>query len=190
MDQKQLLRLTEIICEKSYKEGSFTLASGQKSDYYIDLKATTLDPEGAFLIGSLTLDLLKEHKLAVEAVGGLTLGADPIATSVSLVGFLRKMHLSAFIVRKEAKSHGTSKYIEGVENLRKNSPLLILEDVVTTGASSVKAIERLRDEGFHPVAVVTVVDRQQNAEAVFSKMGIPLYSLLTIDALKKYLKKN
>lgn len=177
-------RLRQLILKLSYREGDFTLSSGQKSSYYIDLKATTLHPEGATLLGELAVQLLLRESIAVEGVGGLTLGADPIATAVSMAAYQRGFHWPAFIVRKEPKSHGTSRYIEGEENLRKVSPLLVVEDVVTTGASSIKAVDRLHEQGYHPVAIFGIVDREQGGGAAVEKAGLRLFSLFTIRDLK------
>lgn len=181
MDKKQ--KLLQIIRERSYREGDFTLASGQKSRFYIDLKATTLHPEGALLIGQLAVEEMRKQGIELDAVGGLTLGADPIATSVSLAAHAAGIFWPAFIVRKEPKGHGTSRYIEGVENLKLGAKVLVLEDVVTTGGSSVKAIERLREAGYEPLAVLTVVDREQGGKAVFERLGIRFHSLFKMSDL-------
>lgn len=187
MNSKQT-KLLELIRKKSYREGDFTLASGQKSKFYIDMKATTLDPEGAVLIGELAIAACREAGLAgkdgIQAVGGLTLGADPIATAVSIASFHEKLHWPAYIVRKESKGHGTERYVEGVENLPKGARCLVLEDVVTTGGSSIKAIERLRAEGFNPIAVLTVVDREQGGAEKFREMGMKYVALVTLSQLK------
>ncbi len=165
----------------SYREGDFTLASGQKSRFYVDLKNTTLHPEGVSRIAELALDLLETRsELRIEAVGGLTLGADPLATAISLEAHRRGQVWPAFLVRKEAKGHGTGKYIEGVENLRAGARVLVLEDVVTTGGSSLQAVERLREAGFLPVAALTVVDREQGGAEKLLAQGIELLRLLTI----------
>jgi orotate phosphoribosyltransferase len=180
MDQKPLTELTRIIREQSYKKGDFTLSSGKKSSFYIDLKATTLHPDGAYWIGEAATDLILREKLPISAVGGLTLGADPIATAISLAGRARGWRWPAFIVRKESKGHGTSQYIEGTENLSPGASVLVLEDVVTTGASSLKAVERLREAGFNPLATLTIVDRQEGGEEQIRKAGLEFYSLVKI----------
>lgn len=179
-----LEKLIGLIREKSYREGDFTLASGKKSAFYIDLKATTLHPEGAWLIGKLSVELMKQCPLEIEGVGGLTLGADPLATAVSLASREAGLAWPAFIVRKEPKDHGIARYIEGTENLRAGASLLVIEDVVTTGGSSLKAIERLREAGYNPVAVLTVVDREQGGGEVFKKAGVEFFSLATISQIK------
>ncbi len=182
---QHLVRLIELIREKSYREGDFTLASGKKSKFYIDLKPTTLSSEGAFLIGELAVELILSEGLEVEAVGGMTLGADPLATAVSLATRGRLgSGVPAYIVRKEPKDHGTARFIEGVENLRSGAKLLVLEDVVTTGGSSLKAIERLREAGYEPTSVLTIVDREQGGREAFEKAGVRFFSLIKISQLK------
>ncbi len=173
-------KLAHWVKKLSYREGDFTLASGKKSTFYIDLKATTLHPEGARLVGALAVEEAKRAGLEIEGVGGLTLGADPIATAVSLAALERGEFWPAFIVRKEPKDHGTARYIEGTENLKPGARLLIVEDVVTTGGSSVKAIERVREAGYVAAAVVTIVDREQGGEAAFAAIGVPMIRLLTL----------
>lgn len=177
-------RLIQIIRDRSYREGDFTLASGKKSSFYIDLKATTLHPEGAYLIGKYAVEILSRSGLKIDAVGGLTLGADPIATAVSLSAFQGGLHWPAFIVRKEPKSHGTARYLEGTENLKPGASVVILEDVVTTGGSSLKAIDRLSEAGYHPIAVLTVVDREEGGRAVFLNRGLSFFSLIQRSELK------
>lgn len=187
MDSKTLAlknELIQFIRKQSYREGDFTLASGKKSTFYIDLKATTLHPKGADLIGKLALAFIRERGLQVKAVGGLTLGADPIATAVSLACYHEGVTLPAFIVRKEPKAHGTSQYIEGTENLESHAEVLVLEDVVTTGGSGMKAVERLRAQGYQPKAVLTVVDRGEGGKEAFEKAGLSLITLATIEEIK------
>lgn len=184
MDQAALTRdLIALIQKLSYRKGDFILASGKKSSFYIDMKVTTLHPEGAHLIGELAVETLKKSDIDVGGVGGLTLGADPIATSVSLAAYRHGLKWPAFIVRKEAKDHGTSRYVEGTENLAPGASLIVLEDVVTTGGSSIKAIERLREAGYKPAAVLTVVDRQQGGAEAFEKVGVKFLSLVTLSQL-------
>jgi orotate phosphoribosyltransferase len=177
-------QLIALIRKVSYREGDFTLASGQKSSFYIDLKATTLHPEGAHLIGELAVQTIAAKGLEVQAVGGLTLGADPIATAISLMGRRHGKFWPAYIVRKEPKGHGTGQYIEGAENIPAGAPVLVLEDVVTTGGSSFKAIDRLREAGYRPVAVLTVVDRQQGGEKMLRDAGVDFISLVTLEQIR------
>jgi orotate phosphoribosyltransferase len=177
--------LVSLIRERSYREGDFTLASGKKSRFYIDLKTTTLHPEGAWLIGRLAVEAVERAGLLIDGVGGLTLGADPLATAVSLAARERGLLWPAFIVRKEAKGHGTGRYIEGVENLRPGARLLVLEDVVTTGGSSLAAIARLREAGYDPRAVLTVVDREQGGAGAFAAAGVEFLRLATIADIQR-----
>jgi orotate phosphoribosyltransferase len=146
----------------------------------VDLKATTLHPEGAYLIGECAYAKLKHEGIEVDGVGGLTLGADPLATAISLAARSHGATWPAFIVRKEPKSHGTSRYIEGTENLKPGAHVVVLEDVVTTGGSSIKAIERLREAGYKPVAVLTVVDREQGGAEAFEAVGVKYLRLATL----------
>lgn len=189
MDQKSLSQLVSLIRKLSYREGHFTLASGKQSNFYVDLKATTLHPEGAYWIGEAALDLMMSEAFSdfrkIQAVGGLTLGADPIATAISLAARARNWFLPAFIVRKEPKEHGTSQFIEGTENLPLQCPVLVLEDVVTTGGSSLQAIERLREANYNPIAALTVVDREEGGAEALWKAGIRLFALTTLDSIQK-----
>ncbi|OFZ52650.1 MAG: orotate phosphoribosyltransferase [Bdellovibrionales bacterium RIFOXYC1_FULL_54_43] len=172
--------LIRLIRKRSYREGDFTLSSGKKSTFYIDLKATTLDPDGAYLIGELAFEKISKEGIPIDAVGGLTLGADPLATAISLAARAHGVRWPAFIVRKEPKGHGTARYIEGVENLGQGARVLVLEDVVTTGASSIRAIERLREAGYDPVAALTVVDREDGGAEAIAKTGTAFHRLSTI----------
>lgn len=177
-------RLVSLVRKLSYREGDFTLASGQKSKFYVDLKATTLHPEGATLIGELATRVLIESGLTIEGVGGLTLGADPLATAISMTALTHGKVWPAFIVRKESKGHGTGRYIEGVENLKAGASVIVLEDVVTTGGSSIQAIERLREAGYQPVAALTVVDREQGGAEAIEKLGVKLLRLATLSEVQ------
>jgi orotate phosphoribosyltransferase len=177
-------QLTRLVRKLSYREGDFTLASGKKSKFYVDLKATTLHPEGAYLIGECAYELLKREKLPVDGVGGLTLGADPLATALSLAARAHGAIWPAYIVRKEPKGHGTGQYIEGTENLKSGASVIVLEDVVTTGGSSLKAIEHLRAAGYKPEAVLTVVDREQGGAEAFRAVGVKYFALTTLAAVQ------
>lgn len=178
MDPKT--QLASLIKRLSYREGDFTLASGKKSNFYVDVKSTTLHPEGADLVGRLVVREIMDKKIHVDGVGGMTLGADPIATAVSLAAFQRSLVWPAFIVRKDPKGHGTDKYIEGSDNLTPGSKLLVVEDVVTTGGSSIKAIERLEAEGYKIAAVITIVDREQGGREAFESKGYTFLNLLKL----------
>lgn len=172
-------RLKEIIIEKSYRKGTFTLTSGKTSDFYIDGKQTTLDAEGAYLCGTLLLELIRAESEPIQAVGGMTLGADPLVTAVSLVSYLQEIPIPAFIVRKEAKGHGTGNYIEGLKNLTEGCRVALIEDVVTTGGTLLKVISRVEAAGFVVGLVVTVVDRQEGGAENLKKVGYPLKALFT-----------
>jgi len=172
--------LARLVRKLSYREGDFTLASGQKSKFYVDLKATTLHPDGAHQIGQCAVEVLQREGIEVQGVGGLTLGADPLATAVSLAAREKGLIWPAYIVRKEPKDHGTARYIEGTENLSPGAQLVVLEDVVTSGGSSLKAIERLREAGYKPVAVLTVVDREQGGAELFAKAGVKFLRMITL----------
>lgn len=176
--------LLKMILERSYREGDFTLSSGQKSTFYIDLKPTILHPVGAKAIGELTAEWIKTEKLDFQGVGGLTLGADPIVMAVSRGALDAGIVIPASMIRKEPKKHGTSRFIEGVENFPKGSNFLVVEDVVTTGASAIKAIEILKNEGFQVSHILTIVDRESGGAEAFHKMGVKFHSFFTISEIK------
>jgi orotate phosphoribosyltransferase len=178
-------KLLQIILEKSYREGDFTLVSGAKSTFYIDLKATILHPEGARALGVLTTHWIKSQKLEFEGVGGLTLGADPIVMAVSMCALEQGIVLPATMIRKEPKKHGTSRYIEGVENFKKGDRFLVVEDVVTTGGSAKKAIEILKSEGYQPTWLMTIVDRGAGGAEEFKKLGIQYHALFQLSEVQK-----
>jgi len=179
--------LIEFVREKSYQEGEFILVSGKKSPFYIDLKTTTLHPKGALLVGDAIVEKVKNLGLSFEAVGGLTLGADPIATAVSLAAFKNQKTWPALIVRKEPKGHGLELYVEGMANLPNQScDVLVLEDVTTTGKSSLLAVERFRKAGLNPVAVLTIVDREQGGAQSIADAGLPLHSLMTLKEIQLF----
>lgn len=176
-------RLIELLREKSLRIGEFTLTSGMKSHYYFDSKPTTLDPEGAYLSAWLILDLIRSQDLRIEAIGGLTLGADPIVSAVAAVSYVERERfrpIPAFIVRKEAKGHGTQRFLEGFSG----SPgmrVAIVDDVCTTGGSTLKAIDRAREAGLEIGAVFALVDRQQGGAEKLS--DYPYQAVLTADEL-------
>ena len=182
--EKKRQRLLEIIREKSYREGDFTLASGKKSSFYLDLKETTLSQEGMLLVGALACDWLKKQKWQVHAVGGMTLGADPIAVAVAFEAGKRGMPLQAFIVRKEPKGHGTARWLEGTKTFPENAPVLVVEDVVTTGGSSLKAIQAIREAGFRVQGLLTVVDREEGGASAFQQAGVDFFSLCRLHEVR------
>lgn len=176
-------RLKEILLDKSYRKGTFTLTSGKTSDFYIDGKQTTLSAEGAYLCGKLLLELINTKGDNIEAVGGMTLGADPLVTAVSLVSFLEDKPIPAFIVRKEAKGHGTGNYIEGMKNMPAGCTVALVEDVVTTGGTLLKVIERVESQGFKVGLVATIVERQEGGVEVLANAGYRLESVFTREEL-------
>lgn len=148
------------------------------------MKETALHPEGAFLIGTLSVDLMANQGIKPYAVGGLTLGADPLATAVSLAAFAVGWTVPAFIVRKQPKDHGTLAWIEGAKTFPKGAQLVVLEDVVTTGGSSLKAVEKLEEAGFKVAAIVTVVDRLEGGRETIEAKGIKYFSLCTLPEIR------
>lgn len=177
--------LLQLIRERSYREGKFTLASGAESSFYIDLKPTALHPRGLALIGAWTLERMQEEQVNFDAVGGLTLGADPLVCGVSLAALQQGREIPALIVRKEPKKHGTELYVEGMSNVKRGDRVLVMEDVLSTGGSALKAVERLRAAELNPVAVCTVVDREMGGSDAIRKAGLKAYSLLTISDIQK-----
>lgn len=169
-------RLAALLLEKSYREGRFVLASGRESDFYFDGRQTALHPEGAWLIGNLFYALLSDLP-ELDAVGGMTLGADPLVSATSVISWTKERPVAAFIVRKSPKGHGTNQYIEGLANLKPGSPVAMLEDVVTTGGSLLTACERVKDAGFNIVAVCTVLDREEGGREAIDAAGYKLRSL-------------
>lgn len=169
--------LIALVREKSLKFGEFTLASGKKATYYLDGKQITLDAEGARLVAEGILDLLVAGDLPA-AVGGMSIGADPITAAVVTMSAVRGTPLVGFMVRKEAKGHGTNQYIEGP--VKPGDSAVIVEDVVTTGGSSLLAIDRAEAFGLEIRKVIAIIDRMEGGREAFDKRGVPLESLLTI----------
>ena len=152
-------RLKALLKEHSLMFGDFTLVSGKKSKYYFDSKKTTLLPEGAYLTAAEILKVLKDNNIQADAIGGMTLGADPIVCPVAALSQLEGPPLRAFIVRKESKDHGTGRRIEG--NLEPGSRVVVVDDVVTTAGSTLRAIDAVEQEGHKIVAVLCLVDREE-----------------------------
>jgi orotate phosphoribosyltransferase len=178
--------LLDLLCEVAYKEGDFTLSSGQKSTYYINGKEVTLHAQGALMVARLLLDKLP---VGTVGVGGLTLGADPMVSAVSIVGAYENKPVTPLIIRKEAKGHGTRAYIEG-PTLPAGSSVTILEDVVTTGASAMQAVQRLREAGYQVNDILALVDRQQGAEELYKKEGLNFQPIFTIEELQAHYSKG
>jgi orotate phosphoribosyltransferase len=168
--------LVALVKEQALRVGEFTLASGQKASYYLDGKQITLDAAGARLVGESILDLL--GRPLPKAIGGMAIGADPITAAVVTIAGVRGVELKGFMVRKEAKGHGTGQVVEGP--VKPGDDVVIVEDVVTTGGSSLAAIERAEAFGLVVKRVVAIVDRLQGASEAFAARGYPFSSLLTI----------
>jgi orotate phosphoribosyltransferase len=172
-------RLLELLRALSFERRKVILASGKESDFYVDCKRTALTAEGHVLVGRCLYAELRRIRPLVRGVGGLTLGADPIASAVSLTSFLEGEPVDAFIVRKEPKGHGTGQWIEGRKTIPDGSRVVVLEDVVTTGGSALKAIERCRAEGLVPVGCFALVDRMEGGREAIEAQGVPLQTLFT-----------
>lgn len=174
--------LIDLLCEKSFKyaaEPIFKLASGRLSNFYVNCRPTALHPRGMFLIGHLMYDLLKRKDIA--AVGGMTFGADPIAVATSFVSGLEGYGIRAFSIRKEQKDHGIIKWVEG--DIEPGTKVAVIDDSVTTGGSTIKAIQRARDEGLEVVCAAVLVDRQEGAIDNIREHVADVTPLITRDAL-------
>jgi orotate phosphoribosyltransferase len=174
-------KLLDLFCQVAYQEGDFLLSSGQRASYYINGKQVTLHPQGGLAVGRILLPLIAPE---TQAVAGLTLGADPIVTAVSVVAAYEERSLTALIIRKEAKGHGTRAYIEG-PNLPEGSVVTVLEDVVTTGQSALKAVERLQQAGYQVNGVVALVDRQQGGAELYQQANLPFQSVFSIQEIQQ-----
>jgi orotate phosphoribosyltransferase len=171
-------RLAEIILERSFQyrdDPPFTLASGKTSNYYFNCKTTTMDPEGMYLIGNVVFEMLRDAD--VSAAGGLTLGADPIANALSLISYQKKKPIKSFVVRKDAKNHGTRSSIEG--NMSPGERVAILDDVITTGGSTITAIEIAREAGLKVDRVIALVDREEGGRENIKKYIDRIDAVLT-----------
>ncbi|NDY42096.1 orotate phosphoribosyltransferase [Dissulfurirhabdus thermomarina] len=178
-------RLRRLLRRLSYREGTFRLTSGRTSPYYIDGKQTTLSAEGAYLCGRLLFERLAGGGAEVAAVGGVTLGADPLVTAVAVVSHLEGRPLPAFIIRKRPKGHGTGSWIEGKGNIPEGSPVALLEDVVTTGGTLLEAVRRTEAEGYRVARVLTVVDRGEGGAEALAAAGHRLEALFTLEDLRR-----
>jgi orotate phosphoribosyltransferase len=170
------VRLIELFRQRALKFGDFTLASGKRASYYLDGKQITLHSEGLKLVSDGLLELL--DGLPFQAIGGMSIGADPIIGGVLAAAGARGRELLGFLVRKESKGHGTQRYIEGP--VQAGMKVVIVDDVVTTGGSSLLAIDRIQEFGCEVVQVVAIVDRMEGGAANFAARGLNLKSLLTI----------
>jgi len=170
-------RLLELLVKFSYVEGEVTLASGRKSNFYVDCRQTVLRAEGHQYTGRVFLDIIRSQFPTARAVGGVVLGACPIASAVSMQSALDGAPLPAFYLRKEPKGHGMGKLLEGP--VAAGTPVVVVEDVVTTGGSTLKAIESARAEGLHVLGVVALVDREENEAAATLSAQLPFFAVFT-----------
>lgn len=169
--------LRDLLIAKSVKTGIFVLASGKTSDFYVDARLTTMSPEGMVLIGKLGLERMESEAWNPDAIGGLTLGADPVAYAISHTSSSRSQPVRAFTVRKEAKTHGTGKRIEGP--FHTGDRVVVVEDVITTGKSALQAIEAVEAEGGKVIGVLSVVDREDGGRETILERGYPVAALVT-----------
>jgi len=194
--ERDRTRLLELLRTLSYERRNVVLASGRESDFYVDCKRTALTAEGHALVGRCLFDRIRAMDPLPRGVGGLTLGADPIASAVALTSWLEYERrraqgqpdeaervaprtIDAFIVRKEPKGHGTGQWIEGRKTIPDGSRVVVIEDVVTTGGSALKAIERCRAERLEPVRCLALVDRLEGGREAIEAAGVPLDALFT-----------
>jgi orotate phosphoribosyltransferase len=169
-------QLKKILLQKSVIIGrEFKLSSGRTSNFYVDARVTTLDPEGAFLCGKIFLEMLKDFK--IDAIGGYSIGADPIVSSIAVLSYLEKRPIPAFIIRKDEKSHGTRKSIEG--NIPLNGRVVLFDDVVTSGSSILKGVVQVEVRGCTVEAVMAVIDREEGGRREIEASGHAFFSIFT-----------
>ena len=178
-------QLKHLLLKRSVRFGSFTLSSGGSSTYYIDARRTTMSAEGQVLVGRVGYEIVSQSGLEPTHLGGLTMGADPISYAIAHRSHLEGHPLDGFSVRKEAKHHGTGNRVEG--GLDPSSRCLVIEDTLTTGKSTLSAVEALREHGVTVVGVLALVDRSDNAEELFREIGLPLLSFFPV---KELLEEN
>ncbi len=179
MERERLKKLIRECSLRVADEPVFRLSSGKLSRYYVDLKQVTFDPEGSYLVGRLMYELVREFN--PDGVGGLTLGADPIAYSVSFVSYMDGNPIKPFVVRKEPKGHGMKRQVEGL--LEEGDRVAVVEDVVTTAGSSLKAVRACREAGLEVLGVFAVVDREEGGRENVEREGLALYSLFRLSEL-------
>lgn len=175
---KPLINLME---KTALQRGTFTLASGKTANYYLDCRKVTLHPKGAGMIGTAMLNFISNNAAGEgipEAVGGMAIGADPITASIVTMAGMQDIELSGFMVRKEAKGHGTGRQVEGPVEPGQN--VVIVEDVITSGGSAIKAVEAAREFGLNVLYVLAIIDRLAGGEAAFAEQGLKLHTLTTI----------
>ncbi len=174
-------QLLDILARRSARRGNFTLASGKQSSFYIDARLTTMSPEGLSRIGPIALAMIRERGWDPDSVGGLTLGADPVSYAISYASAADARPIRAFTVRKEAKVHGTGKLIEGP--FEATDRVVVIEDVITTGGSALKAVEALRREGAGILGVLAVVDREEGGREAIEAAGVHVASIARVSEI-------
>jgi orotate phosphoribosyltransferase len=174
-------QFTHLLISRSVKWGDFVLASGRRSNLYVDARLTTMSPDGMVLIGKLGLECIQSSGWNPDSIGGLTLGADPVAYAISHTSAGTDRALRAFTVRKEPKAHGTGRRIEGP--FTQGDRVVVIEDVITTGKSALQAIDAIKAEGGNVIGVLSVVDRQEGGREIIEQHGYTVASLVTRDAL-------
>jgi orotate phosphoribosyltransferase len=173
--------LVALLRARSFRRGTFTLASGRQSSFYVDARPTTMSARGLYLIGSLGLDAIRHAGWRPDLVGGLTLGADPVAYAIALASDRAPPSIDGFTVRKEAKAHGTGRQIEGA--FREGARVVVVEDVITTGGSALRAIEVVRQAGAQVDGVLAVVDREEGGMEALTSAGCPAVALVRLQDL-------
>lgn len=175
--------LVELLRARSFRRGRFTLASGRQSPYYVDARLTTMSARGLVLVGELGLAAIREAGWAPNAVGGLTLGADPVAYAIAAASAREPPVIDGFTVRKEPKDHGTARRIEGP--FRPGGTVAVVEDVITTGESARRAIEAVLGEGGRVAGVLAVVDREEGGRETLEALGYPVVALVRLQELTR-----
>jgi orotate phosphoribosyltransferase len=175
------LELGNLLLKHSYKSGSFTLTSGKTSDFYIDCRCTALIPRGGYCIGTCFLAIISDHcQHDVQAIAGMTLGADPLVTATSMVALINHgFDLPQIIIRKEAKGHGTGNYLEKAATILNGAKVLLVDDVLTTGGTLLKSADRIRNQGFQVGHIMVIVDREEGAREMLEKEGFRVHSIFT-----------
>lgn len=179
--QNQIEELNKLLIRYSVRKGNFVLASGKSSTFYVDARLTTMSPEGMLLIGSAGMDTIAAQGWTPDAIGGLTMGADPVTFAISHTSAIQQRPIRAFSVRKEPKAHGTGNRIEGL--FQKGDRVVVIEDVITTGKSALQAIDAIEEAGGIIVGVLAVVDRKDGGRDAILARGYPVTALTTIDQL-------
>jgi orotate phosphoribosyltransferase len=179
--QNQIDVLKKLLIQYSVRKGTFVLASGKSSNVYVDARLTTMSPDGMLVIGSVGMDAITAKGWTPDAIGGLTMGADPVTFAISHTSAIQHRPIRAFSVRKEAKTHGTGNRIEGP--FKKGDRVVVIEDVITTGKSALQAIDAIEEAGGIVIGVLAVVDRKDGGHDAILAQGYPVIALTTIDQL-------